>query len=714
MKHRFYLIAFLLFLFLFSCQNQYSEKTQPIAIKGVLDLSDWDFINDGVVKLNGEWKFYWDQLLVPMDFEIQSTSKPMLQGYYNLPGQWNNYKINGEKLGSYGYATFRLKVIFPESSKRYALKLDEQSSAYTLWIDREKISQSGVVGKEKKLMVPQHSSDIVSVDLSQNIKLLTLNVSNYNHRLGGPWSYIEFGEERQIIQNMRQKLAFEMTLFGSIIIMAFYHFGLYILRKKDKSPLYFGFICLLICLRILIKGEDFLVSIYPTLNWEIARKVEYLTLYLIPPLWIAFVDSIFYRPFLRNRILPTVKVIGGIFALLTLVSTINFYSKFAFFYQIYFTLLCFYILFLLIGTSMKKEKGAIVIILGLILPVITFIHDILFIYQIPISPFRLVPLGTFLFILFQSFFLSLRFSKAYTKIEIYAETFQKFVPPNFMARIGKKGIESIKLGNAESAFISVLFSDIRSFTNFTENMKPKDVLDFLNAYFERLSRPIHKNRGFIDKFIGDAIMALFDLSEDGSEKEANCAVHAAIEMQDCLHEYNQKRLEYGAVPIKTGIGIHSGRVIIGTVGSNERMDSTVLGDVVNLAARLESLTKQYNVQIIISSATWALIKEDSSILWRKLDYVNVKGKDNPETIYEVFNSNETNIKTSKQQILKTYNNALDQYFSKNWDDSIKLFRECLEILPFDYASQIFLDRCINFKNNPPPANWNGAYTFLIK
>ena len=175
-------------------------------------------------------------------------------------------------------------------------------------------------------------------------------------------------------------------------------------------------------------------------------------------------------------------------------------------------------------------------------------------------------------------------------------TFKKFVPVQFLNRIASQGIENIELGKAQNEIITILFSDIRSFTNLSENITPQELLNFLNAYFRRMNQSIHDNHGFVDKFIGDAIMALFDLPEKSDEEEAMYGVKAAIDMQLTLKEYNRERDRAGYIPVNMGIGVHSGPVVIGTVGSEDRMDSTVLGDSVNMAARLEGLTKYYLIR----------------------------------------------------------------------------------------------------------------------
>lgn len=198
--------------------------------------------------------------------------------------------------------------------------------------------------------------------------------------------------------------------------------------------------------------------------------------------------------------------------------------------------------------------------------------------------------------------------------------FRRFVPEPFIRRITSKGIESIELGRAEQVELTVLFSDIRGFTTFAESMEPQALLEVLNSYFEVLSEPIHAADGFIDKFIGDAIMAIFE-----GEGHASRALEASLGMNEALAHWNAGREQ----PLSFGVGIHSGVVVVGTVGTKKRMDSTVLGDSVNLAARLEGLTKGHEPPLIASARTIELAEASSAErAWRaeQVGEAQVKGR----------------------------------------------------------------------------------------
>ncbi|MCH1520689.1 MAG: response regulator, partial [SAR324 cluster bacterium] len=244
--------------------------------------------------------------------------------------------------------------------------------------------------------------------------------------------------------------------------------------------------------------------------------------------------------------------------------------------------------------------------------------------------------------------------------------FEKFVPKEFIKRIAPDGLEFLKFGKADTDFISILFCDIRSFTSLSEKMTPQELVDFLNDFFKRMTAPISQNKGFVDKFIGDCVMALFSIPEEPNDTDGLNSVMAAISMQEQIDSFNVDNNRSGDNLLRVGVGIHSGPVIIGTVGSEERMESTVTGDTVNMAARLEGLTKFYRSKILISQSTHDFIQHESNIESRELDLVQVKGKEEPVTIFEVCNSDLEPIREQKLGSREKFAEALTNYRSQKW------------------------------------------------
>lgn len=224
-------------------------------------------------------------------------------------------------------------------------------------------------------------------------------------------------------------------------------------------------------------------------------------------------------------------------------------------------------------------------------------------------------------------------SAAWQINEYLSEKFRLFVPDQFLRRIAPQGVESIQLGNAREEELTILFCDIREFTAIAETQTASDTFEWLNAFFTQMNQAIATNYGFIDKFLGDALMAVFDRTGNHGQD----ALSAAVAMVDSLNRFNRDREQYNLdQPVNIGIGIHTGVAMIGTVGSDRRMDSTVIGDVVNTAARLEELTKLYGCHILASDAVIAQMRQPELFQCRLVDRVIPRGKQQAVDLYEVL------------------------------------------------------------------------------
>ncbi|MGL4378288.1 MAG: adenylate/guanylate cyclase domain-containing protein [Microcoleaceae cyanobacterium] len=265
------------------------------------------------------------------------------------------------------------------------------------------------------------------------------------------------------------------------------------------------------------------------------------------------------------------------------------------------------------------------------------------------------------------------------------DAYGRFVPHEFLFFLGYESIIDVNLGDHVSQQMSVMFADIRDFTTISERMNPEDNFKFINAYLSRMEPCIIENKGFVDKYIGDAIMALFN--------NANEAVNGGIAMLKALKDYNNSRKELGFEPIKIGIGINTGTLMLGTVGGNNHMTSTVISDAVNLASRLEGLTKEYGVPLLISHHTFEDLVNPQNYHIRMIDQVQVKGKSELVTVYEVFDADETEILDKKLQTFPKYEEAMLLYQQKKIQQAALLFQECLLLNPSDEVAKIYLARC---------------------
>ncbi|MDJ1178709.1 adenylate/guanylate cyclase domain-containing protein [Roseofilum sp. BLCC_M91] len=265
----------------------------------------------------------------------------------------------------------------------------------------------------------------------------------------------------------------------------------------------------------------------------------------------------------------------------------------------------------------------------------------------------------------------------------------RFVPQEFIQLLHKESILDVDIGNHVQQEMSILFSDIRDFTSLSEAMSPEDNFKFINAYLSRMELPIVENNGFIDKYIGDAIMAIFNGSADD-------AVQAAIAMLEELHSYNETRGRPGRPKLNIGIGINTGLMMIGTVGGKNRMDSTVISDAVNLASRLEGLTKNYKVPLLISEHTFLRLHHDSRYQIRIIDKVRVKGKSERVSVFEVFNADPEPIRIAKMRTKTIFEQGLTYYYLQSFRQAITYFEECIRICPEDKVAQIYFNQVVEY------------------
>ena len=285
-------------------------------------------------------------------------------------------------------------------------------------------------------------------------------------------------------------------------------------------------------------------------------------------------------------------------------------------------------------------------------------------------------------------------------------TMSRYIDPSIADRLLA---DKSDIFDGQNVRATVLFSDIRGFTTLTEQLGPQETVHFLNEYFEIMVDCITREGGILDKFIGDAIMAGFGIPQSTGDDEDR-ALRAALSMISKLNGWNQDRIDRGKPSIDIGIGLNSDGVISGNIGSRKRMDYTMIGDGVNLAARLESACKQYQTSILISEFTRARLK--GTYRMRDVDRVVVKGKTVPVNIYEVLEYHTDTSFPHLQEVLSHYQSGIDSYRSMDWATAIQHFEDCLALHAEDHLPALYIDRCRFLRDNPPETpdgQWDGVW-----
>ncbi len=295
------------------------------------------------------------------------------------------------------------------------------------------------------------------------------------------------------------------------------------------------------------------------------------------------------------------------------------------------------------------------------------------------------------------------------KNEALSKTFERYVPQEFLSCLDKTSILEIQRGDHVQRQMSVLFSDIRSFTTLVEGHSHDENFSFINRYFASMEPPIRTAGGFVDSYEGDAMMALFPGKQAGL---ADDAVAAGIGMMKALAAFNRERTAEGKAPVSIGIGVNTGELILGTIGSAERMKCGVIGDPVNVAARVEGITKLYGTAMLITESTYSQLR--SPVELREVDRVKVKGKHAAVTVYEVLDCLPAEDRSARLQTRPLFADGLGRFRRGEMKDALACFASVVASAPRDVTAQLYVDRCQKFIKDGVPPDWNGVMTLHSK
>jgi PAS domain S-box-containing protein len=412
LRERIFLPVLVLLVLVVAGGCEFRDPQQPLAVRGVLDLTQWDFDRRGPAELSGEYEFFWNQHLSPGEFHPPAPPHP--SGFIEVPGFWNGYRLNDSELRGSGYATYRLTVRLPAAGIHLGLKVSEVSTAYRLYVDGIEMVAVGVAGKNLETGVPRQYPVLLSFTPDSDRIVLLFQVSNFHHRRGGLWELITLGKAEQIARLHERDRGLDFFLLGGIFVMAVYHLGLFLARRKFRSTLYFGIFCFLVALRLFTTGERYLVQIMPVLDWELLVKIEYLSFYLAVPVFGMFIQSLF--SVFSRKLLRVVLFLGGTFSLLVLLAPVRVFSYSLPAYELITLALMGYTFRVMLSESVQRQPEALVFLAGTILLCIAALNDILYVERVVNTGF-FAPLGLFVFVFAQAFILYLRIIKAFTLVE---------------------------------------------------------------------------------------------------------------------------------------------------------------------------------------------------------------------------------------------------------------------------------------------------------
>jgi two-component system sensor histidine kinase ChiS len=401
----FILLAVTLIMFITMIKNSseisHTQKKIPVAIKGVLDLRNWDFKNDGMIKLNGAWEFYDNELNVPSDFK--SNNKGNIR-YKKLPG------IFGEQ----GYCTYRLKLLMDNHQDLYSVKIDYIQGSYELWADNKLITSVGQVGKTKNETIPQLVPATGSFYAEKGEMYLVLRVSNFYNKV----AYIDtlvLGKSKQVTEMREKKLILSLFIFGCTVMAAIYSFGVFINRRKDKTQLYFAMICVIIAIRILFIGQGFWMLLVQDLNYFVTKKIKVWTFYSYIPFIILFIDSS-YEKIMCRTVVKISNYLAFLYAFILIFIPTKYYLYYIVPFEVFALLSILYMMYKISKIYIQGEEADYIVVVGLFALFITRINDILYEYSIIITD-SFAPLGILVFILVNYYVLAKRQANELSSVE---------------------------------------------------------------------------------------------------------------------------------------------------------------------------------------------------------------------------------------------------------------------------------------------------------
>ncbi|HSV96509.1 MAG TPA: SpoIIE family protein phosphatase [Spirochaetota bacterium] len=393
----------------------------PRAVGGVMDLRSYDLERMKPVRLDGEWEFYWRQILEPAYFRTGNRGAP--GEFFTVPGVWNNRSAGDTIIDGDGYATFRLTILTDGREGIRTLKIPVMATSYRLYANGLLLAVNGIVSTSPESTRAEYNPKTASFELTGNMIEMVMHISNFSSDKGGPWNSIHLGTETEIMMLRDRRLLYEYVLLGGLIVMGLYHLGLFLLRRNERSALYFGVFSLIIALRLTLTGEFMLVRFFPGIDWELEMKIEFLTIYVGLPVFAGFIRSLFpsEMPGIARYIY---FAIGLLFSIPVLIFPLRVYSHFLTPFHIVSLAAFAHLLFTAWRAVLRRRADAMLVLVGLLILMGTAINDILD-ANLVIRTGYMLPTGLFIFVLLQSFILSRRSTGAFADALILADLRQE-------------------------------------------------------------------------------------------------------------------------------------------------------------------------------------------------------------------------------------------------------------------------------------------------
>ncbi|MBN1501140.1 MAG: adenylate/guanylate cyclase domain-containing protein [Spirochaetes bacterium] len=680
MRHRLISIAVFILLLLPVLLNVrwHGKVNDRLTVaKGVLDLSGWNYSDDPEIDLAGQWDFRWKEFSDPSTpFSAEADNV-----YLDFPGLWNNIDYHNETVTGQGYGTLKMILKIPERlvGEPLVFIVPDMYTSFRFYVNGRILCSNGIPGTSKPATSSFYLPQTVKFVPESPTLNLTLHIANFQHWKGGTSRSIKFGTETYMISENYRYLIIEVILFSILIIMSVVQLLTYFFRRKNIEALIFALGCILFAARTSVTDSRLLFLIFPQFSWYVGVQINYISLYLALPLLLLYFTKLFPWK-LNDYIVLGTLVTGILLSILTLATPMSVFTKFLKYFQVLMVISASFLIVTLIRAYNLKQKETFITILSMVYLILIGVNDTLHNNGI-IDSILMYNFGLSVFCISQLVIQTYRYSQTFSLIEQINSSLWRFVPQEFLDFLGKKDILDAKPGDRVEEDLCVMFIDIRGFTSISESLGLDDNFRFLNNYLEIVAPIIRSEKGFVDKFLGDGILALFPGESDN-------AIRAAIKICRSLKTFNSDNTDKGIPEISIGIGINRGHLMLGIIGESFRLDTTVISDVVNVASRIENLNKRFNVPVLVSDSVVEKIT-DKNISFRSLGPVGIRGRKEPIAVNEILGVDSEEITELKLKQLPRFMELQSLTVMNKFQEAEKILQELLSVNPEDKILQYY-------------------------
>ena len=603
-------------------------------------------VDRGVIELAGEWEFVPGAFVERVDHGLPAmrTHAPASWDVLETP---SGVRAIDVRCGTY-LARLRIPAIAATSRTPLSLAFPYQIHAARLVVhsgeERWEVS-SGTPALRAEEEVPLHLP--VRLDFtaqgSGEVDVFVHVSSHVERRRGGLRRALSFGTQAAV-EHARRTLEWrEIFLVGTLGLAALYHAALALLRPRERAPLWFALLAAVMAVRSLIFTNFLELTNPPSIGWLVSQQIVYATIALPVFLTIRYLHALFPGVIARRALLAS-DVTGISLAILPWLGITAFFTFASNASQLYALVAIVVGIGSLVRHALRSRDGlAYAALAGFGALAGSAVRDIVAV-RIGQTSVYYAPYGLLGFMVIQALVVAGQNERARRHTEDLLRSISNFVPKGFLELLGRSDLSEVRLGDAVEHDLTVLFADIRGFTTISERLGPKEIFGLLNEWFGRIGPHVPAHRGFIDKYIGDAIMALFPRSPSDAVRAAIAMQHEAAEVlvaptQGRLRSASSVTVEALSVrPLAIGIGIHRGGTMLGTIGERGRFEATVISDAVNLAARLEQATVTLGVRVLVSGEVADGLDADLRGHLRPLGSFQVVGRRRPIELFEVVDA----------------------------------------------------------------------------